>query len=120
MREEDYEGGEKSRVWFGARTNCLWLGDRRGEGEGRKCKICEEGEVEDLKHFILDCPALEGERQGERELQRPRRENEEKVMGRFLFGEEEGRSGRVETLVRMWRRRRRMEDEGSVIGYHTN
>ena len=51
MREEDYEEGEKDRIWFRARTNCLWLGDRRRE-EG--CVICEERELEDLLHFVLD------------------------------------------------------------------
>lgn len=60
MREEDYEGGERDRIWFRARTNCLWLGDRRREGGEEKCMICGERGAEDLLHFLLDCVELEG------------------------------------------------------------
>ena len=85
MREEDYEGGERDRIWFRARTNCLWLGDRRGEGERETCRICGERETEDLVHFVLECGELEEQRQMALELQRPRLEWSETVVGQFLF-----------------------------------
>ena len=84
MREEDYEGGERSKVWYRARTNCMWLGDRSGE---EKCQICGVETLENLEHFMLECRELEGERMGAIELQRPREENSTEIMGRFLFEE---------------------------------
>ena len=109
MKEEDYEGSERDRMWFRARTNCLWLGDRRREREEKRCMICEENELEDLLHFVLDCRELEDERRGALELQRPRVEGRGTVVGEFLFGETRRRE-KSEVLVRMWRRRRRVEE----------
>ena len=107
MREEDYAGGEKDRIWFRARTNCLWLGDRRGE-EG--CVICGGRDLEDLMHFVLDCGELEEER-GALDLQRPKVERRQTVVGEFLFGEK-GRGRKSEILVKMWRKRRMIERRG--------
>lgn len=108
MKEEDYEGGEKDRIWFRARTNCLWLGDRR-RGEG--CVICGGRELEDLLHFVLDCGELEEERREALELQRPRVEQRQTVVGEFLFGKEErGRKSKI--LMKMWRKRRQIERRG--------
>ena len=39
MKEEDYEGSERDRIWFRARTNCLWLEDRRREREEERCMM---------------------------------------------------------------------------------
>ena len=94
MREEDYYGSPESRVWLRARLNCMELKDReRFEGGDGSCVMCDGGK-EDLKHFVMDCRKLDRERGVAIELQRPREENEEDVMGRFLYGEE-----------RIWRRR---------------
>ena len=60
--------------------------------------------MEDLIHFVLDCGALEEQRCEAVELQRPRFEQEQDVVGEFLFGGEENRRKR-ETLMRKWRRR---------------
>ena len=51
---------------------------------------------------------MEDERRGALELQRPRVEGRETVVGEFLFGETRQRE-KSEVLVRMWRRRRRVE-----------
>ena len=64
--------------------------------------------MEDLKHFITKCRALECERMEAIELQRPRTEREDEAMGVFLFEEQEVRS-KIAILVNMWRKRARME-----------
>ena len=104
MREEDYEGGERSRAWFRARTNCMWLGDRSEVEE--RCLVCGADVVEDLRHFMLECGELEEERRRAVELQRPQGENSVEIMGRYLFGEKEGEERRKTVLLNMWRRRK--------------
>ena len=109
MSEEDYSGGEESRIWFAARTNCLWLGDRQRDREGDGCAACGGLVVEDLRHFLLECEGLEEERRAAVELQRPRVEDFEETMGEFLFGGEGGECGRrkkMGVLKRMWKRRK--------------
>jgi len=110
MEEEDYDGGQEARLWLRARLNCLELGERkRFEGGDTRCTLCGE-EVEDRKHVIMDCESLEEERREEVILQRPREENEEEILGRFLF-EREGQMKRRAIFHRMWlsRARRRRE-----------
>ena len=113
MREEDYDGSPESRVWLRARLNCMELKDReRFEGGDGSCVMCDGGK-EDLKHFVMDCRKLDRERGVAIELQRPREENEEDVMGRFLYGEERIWRRRW-ALYGMWKKRReilkRMEE----------
>ena len=43
---------------------------------------------EDIIHYILMCPGYEEERKAVIELQQPYKENSEKVIGKFLFVEE--------------------------------
>ena len=105
MREEDYQGGEASRWWFRARTNCMGLSDRNVNGE-RGCKVCGH-ELEDLQHFLLNCPKLSKKRVEALELQRPGLENEAEIMGNFLFGEGQ-ELGRREILLKMVRERGRL------------
>ncbi|RUM32355.1 MAG: hypothetical protein DSY42_01165, partial [Aquifex sp.] len=45
---------------------------------------CEE-EKEDLKHFLLWCPAYSEERKKNLRLQQPYEEEEENIIGKFLF-----------------------------------
>ena len=106
MREEDYGGGEKSRLWFRARTNCLELRGRRRGDENRSCPICAH-EVEDLAHFVLECAAWEKERAQSLALQRPRLEDGVETLKLFLFGGREGWREGAEVLCDMWRARRR-------------
>ena len=56
-------------------------------GEEVKCELCGF-ELEDLKHFLLDCPCLEQEREKIFLLQRPRIENRNLIIGQLLFGQE--------------------------------
>ena len=102
MKEEDYDGGYESVIWYRARTNCLDLnGARRGEEE-RMCGMCAL-EVEDLQHFVAGCMKIESERREAVELQRPRWSDETEVVGRFLFPER-GPGNRT-VLCKMWKRR---------------
>lgn len=100
MREEDYEGGERSLLWFRARSNCLSLGEDRWQRRAEECRVCRET-GEDIEHFILDCMPLEEQRKSSIVLQRPRLESRLEVMGEFLFGEGNARVKR-ETLYNMW------------------
>ena len=70
---------------------------------GSNCKLCGGG-MEDLRHFVLECQYLEEWRGELSELQRPRLEREEEVLGHFLFGEGDMRKRR-RVLYQMWRER---------------
>ena len=113
-QENSYDGRPDSTIWFRARTNCLTLGDRnRHIGGTTECFMCGE-EVEDLRHFILDCKELEEVRADMTRLQRPRLEDWREVIGEFLYGKEKERSKRE--LYGLWKareRRRREITEGS-------
>ena len=114
MSEEDYDGGEDCRLWFGARTNCLWLGDRQRGEERERCAVCQDQVVEDLQHFLLECRGVEEARAAAVELQRPRGENDVETMGEFLFGDEGGwcsRRRKMGILRKMWRMRRSIISE---------
>ncbi len=68
-----------------ARTNNLNLNDRkRFRGEETKCDMCG-ADNEDLKHFLLWCPAYREERRKFTRLQQPYVEDEEDIIGKYLF-----------------------------------
>lgn len=71
--EQFYDNKPSSVTLYRARTNNLNLKDRNRHTNGdTKCIMCDS-EVEDLNHFLLQCPAyvnernkiLDSERQGE-------------------------------------------------------
>ena len=102
-KEEDYGGGLESRLWFCARTDCMRLDVRNWGADSR---VCEE-EEENLEHFLLHCGKIEGVRRQELELQRPRWESSDEVVGRFLFGDG-NECARKLVLLRMWNKRSRL------------
>ena len=114
-QEDSYDGRPDSTIWFRARTNCLTLGDRnRHMGGDTSCFMCG-GEMEDLKHFILDCDALNRTREKLTRLQRPRLEDWTRTLGEFLYGVEKKRSR--EDLMELWKerqRRRRLWEDSRV------
>ncbi len=77
---------EKEQEYFSkCRTNNL--NDRkRFKGEDTKCRMCG-CECEDLGHFFIvaSCRLYNEERPKCRELQRPYIENEQEIVGKFLF-----------------------------------
>ncbi len=68
--------------------------------EDTSCKICNQ-QQENLKHFILACPAYQDQRSKIRKLQQPYPENKTKLVGKLLF-EEEGIEDK-EIIYKMWK-----------------
>jgi hypothetical protein len=99
-------------VLFRARTNTLQLEDRRRFGDGcMVCRMCG-AEMENLYHFILWCPELGEERSSIVQLQQPYQEDEEDIVGRFLFDEEEMEE-KKKSMGQLWKARKmRVEVSG--------
>ena len=102
IKEEEYYNEKKSEIWFQAKTNCLRLRDRARE-DSKECRICAQGD-EDLMHFMLHCSELANIRSRRIELQKPHIENEEEVVGDYLF-KKENQPHKMATLYDMWKRR---------------
>jgi len=107
MKEEDFDGGMESSIWFAARTGSMRLACRRWSGENEDCGMCGEGR-EDEEHFILECGRLEHIRWRVVELQRPRREEQDMTLGLFLFGAGCTVGDRRRVLSDMWSFRERV------------
>ncbi len=82
-QEEIYNNDQASVILFKSRTNNLRLNDRkRFWNEPTTCDLCG-AEKEDLRHFMLWCPAYTQERRKSERLQQPYPEEEEDVIGRY-------------------------------------
>ena len=80
-----FRNGFKWELMINARANTLKLGWRDwGLEEEKICKMCRGG-IEDLRHFLLECPKLEPIRNKYLELQRPRMEDELDIIGIILL-----------------------------------
>ena len=84
-QEMEYENNKKTDLWFRARTNCLYLGDRNRND--KSCKLCGS-DLEDLEHLLLHCPKLEDTRRESTYLQRPQAENNRDTIMLFLYSSE--------------------------------
>ena len=102
IKEEEYYNEKKSEIWFQAKTNCLRLRDRARE-DSKECRICAQGD-ENLMHFMLHCSELANIRSRRIELQKPHIENEEEVVGDYLFKKED-QPHKMGNLYNMWKRR---------------
>ncbi len=71
-------------------------------GETQHCELCSE-ETENLERFILWCPEYQRERNENRKLQRPFKEDVEEVIGELLF--EENMEEAKETIYKTWTKR---------------
>ncbi len=65
-----------------------------------KCQLCGY-DKEDLKHFLLWCPAYHQPRQKNKNLQQPYEEDQEKIIGKLLF--EENTRETKETIFEFWK-----------------
>ena len=74
IQEEEYYNEESSLIIFKMRSNTLRLNDRNRHVGGNISCVCGH-EIEDLEHFLLDCPKLEEVRMKILKLQRPQEEN---------------------------------------------
>ncbi len=83
------------------------LGDRkRFRGESTECVMCGN-EREDLQHFILHCPAYQEERRRHPGLQRPYQEDEDQVIARILFeNENTDIENTKETITKFWQKKK--------------
>ena len=104
--EQMYDNRPSSAIWFRARINALQLGDRnRHTNKETHCQICEgENIKEDILHFMLHCPVYKEERHRVIELQQPYFDNEEEIIGSFLFNKENTEQ-KKEVLYQMWKKR---------------
>ena len=100
-----YDNGRPAQILFQARANNMGLNEKnRHRGEGvTVCEICNEGEVENLGHFLLACETLEGERDDEL-MERNAGATAEEWIGNLLWREDE--MERVKRMVgKMWQKR---------------
>ena len=103
-----YNNGEASRLLFRARSNTMALNDRfrHDKGENKRhtgCPICG-AEYENLEHFVLHCPKLDSEREGEL-IRDMRGEGDKDTLCNLLF--RGGRLGEVGVMIqKMWRVRK--------------
>ena len=111
MKEEQiYDNRKASEILYRARSNSLMLEDRSRHSGGRiTCRICDQG-TENLTHFILECEGLIEERGRAKTLQRPHPEDQDEVLGAFLFDQETLEENKV-TLYDMWKKRRKILKE---------
>ena len=63
-------------------------------------------EIEDIYHFILNCPKLRNKRYISETLRKKYSENQENAIGEFLFDEENLEKKKKE-LYDMWKERKR-------------
>lgn len=110
IKQEKYYNEEKSLIIFKMKTNTLNLNERkRHRNESTECNLCNN-ENENLNHFLLHCPALEETRSKLDELQRPREEDENNIIGKLLFSDNPDE----ENIYELWLARKRKMNEASV------
>ncbi len=91
------------------RTNNLQLNDRRRfRGEEITCDVCG-AEKEDPIHFLLWCPGYSEERRKSVKLQQPYIQEEEEIVGRYLFENKDIEEGKRDN--HFWKIRERMRKE---------
>ena len=88
-------------------------------GRDTSCKMCG-AEREDLRHFLLECTVLSNERRTCKLLQRPRIEEEDRILRELLFGESEEEGDRdyeerKRTISLMWRKRLQVMKRNEVL-----
>ena len=113
-QEEVYNNDQASEILFKCRTNNLRLNDRkRFWNEETACELCGEGN-EDLKHFLLWCPEYREERKRSVRLQQPYIENEENIIGEYLF-QNENIEVTKRTIQHFWNIREKKRKEKETI-----
>ena len=109
-QEEIYTNNQASDILIKARSNNLKLNDRnRFWSEDTKCDTCG-AEKEDLGHFVLWCPTYWLQRGKSVRLQQPYIENEESVIGNYLFDKENIEEAK-RTIHTFWKIREKKRKE---------
>lgn len=105
-QDKIYDNREATTILFRCRTNNLDLGDRnRFSNASTECIMCGDP-IEDLEHFLLDCPAYSSERQCHPILQQPYQEDRDALLGVLLFDHcviEDTK----DTLFKLWSKRKK-------------
>ena len=87
--EQDlYDNTASSVTLFSARTDTLKLNWERRHTDGHTiCDLCKFNLIEDLHHFLMECPTITGTRKSILGLQRPYQEDKDRTIAEFLpFG----------------------------------
>ena len=107
-----FRNGQKYFNMMKARSDTLKLGWREFANESNKiCKVCSEGEIETLQHFILDCPGLQNCRNRFIFLQLPRNRNSENLLQRILLYEKDDtidNKQMIDILNQLWQERNKI------------
>jgi len=104
-----YDNRPSSIILYKARANVLPLNDRnrfQNPNASTTCSICNNG-VEDLAHFILWCSAFNHVRMNDVHLQQPYIEDENALIGNYLFKNEDVDKVKI-TLHKFYRIRTKM------------
>ena len=104
--DQCYRNGLSSKLLARARTNTLKLEEviyRINREYNKTCKLCG-AEEEDLRHFILECPRLEGKRD-RRLMEKWRNVDKDKQLINILFKEKDHNKLR-QMLGAMWQYRK--------------
>ncbi len=107
-QEEIYNNDQASEILFKSRTNNLRLNDKKRFWNEPTCDMCG-AELENMKHFMLWCPAYIQERIKSERLQQPYPEDD--IIGQYLF-ENKLTEETKRTLQTFWKiREKKMEKE---------
>ena len=86
-QERVYNNREASLLLFKCRNNTMNLADRkRFKNEATECIMCGHY-IEDLKHFLLHCPAysIDEKKKKKKTLQQLYQENEDPLISNSLY-----------------------------------
>ena len=96
------------------RSDTLPLGWRAFRDEEEKiCKVCKQGEVETLEHFLLECVPLQQTRDKYTLLQLPRPEDKTDMLKNMLLlrsDKEVSILGMINCIADLWRARCKIID----------
>ncbi len=114
-QEEVYTNNQASEILCKTRTYNLNLKERkRSGGEDTKCDMCG-ADNEDLKHFLLWCPAYAEERGKITWLQQPYTQEDDDTIGKYLLENRYIEETKKE-IYKFWtvREKRRREGEKKI------
>ncbi len=109
QEEEIYDNYPSSATLFKARSNTLQLSDRNRHTNGQSVN-CVRLSWKILTILCCGAPSLQHLRQRAVELQQPYQEEEDYIIGRFLY-EEARLKEKKEILNQMWNKRKKALEE---------
>ena len=104
-----FRNGFRFSIMMQVRSNTLPLGWRAFRDEECKlCRLCSQGEVETLEHFLLGCTSLQQTRNKHLFLQMPRKEDENSIIKEMLLlkvNEEISNNTAINSISELWNAR---------------